>query len=243
MSAAAVEVVTASVVSRHAELTAQLSSGVISMCAALWDIRREKTYRAQGCDSFGEFLRRAGISETTGRLYANAGPALLELQRSGHGDLIKHAELLKPIHLMIAKAVRENSDADAQRVAQTQANIVRLAAQVAKQGQEPLTARVIERVAEKNFRWLPGSKRNKKQDDSEQQEQKSWEHPFRANARAVIEHARVQLAGLSPENAVHVAAVHRLPGFMDLAQWFVDVCDLAAHRTDDLFLTDDQRGG
>lgn len=221
------ELIERSVVERHRELTAALANGVNEMCRALWNIRLERSYRAEGCKSFGEFLRRAGISESTGRLYANCGPALNVLVRSGHGELVKHVEVLKPIHLMIAKAVRENNAQDVERVASTQARIVVIAAEVAKRGQEPLTASVIERVAEANFRWLPARKRKAMRDAQPEPEQK-FEHPWRKEARELIAIANVKIAGMNADNAVRYAYVHRLPGFMDLAQWFADVVAEAA---------------
>lgn len=225
------ELIERSITERHRELCEQLSSGVVSMCTALWRIRGEKTFRAQGCASFGEFLARSGISAASGRLHANIGPALLELQKTGHADLVKHAELLKPIHLMIGKAARENDEAAAERIGRKQAEIVRLAAEVAKRSQVPLTAKILEEVAEKNYRWLSDKKR--KALAKEPEEPKPFEHPFRANVRAVIDYARVQLAGMEPEAAVQYARVNRLPGFADLTQWFIDV-DEAARKLDHL---------
>lgn len=222
------ELIERDIVERHNALKAQLVGGAVAMCTALWSIRHDRTFRAEGCDSFGAFLQRSGISESTGRFYANMGPALLELQRTGEVDLVKHVEMLKPIHLMIAKAVNDRSDADVERVARTQAQIVRLAARVAKQGHQPLTAKLIERVAESNFRWVPARKRKAKKDA--EIEPKEWEHPFRANVRKAIAVCQVELAGLNPDNAVHAVAVHKLPGFMDLAQWFADVTDIAARK-------------
>ena len=215
------DLIPSDVVGRHQELCAQLVAGVVAMCSALWRIRGEQTYTAQGCKSFGEFLSRSGISASTGRMYANLGPVMLELQRRGKADLIKHAELLKPIHLMIGKAARERDEAAATKIAVKQAQLVMLAAAVAERGLRPLTADEIEDVAEKNYGWLPARKRKAARDAAP--DSKSWEHPFRADVRAVIEFAKVKLAGMEPSAAVLYAKVNRLEGFNVLAQWFSDV--------------------
>lgn len=222
MVAASAELIVANLVDRHRELCTQLSAGVVAVCSALWTIRAERTYRAQGCTSFGQFLERSGLSDATGRLYANAGPALLELEKTGDAGLVKHAELLKPIHLMIAKAVRDANDADVRRIAAKQATIVRMASAVARRGQEPLTASIVEDVAEKNFHWTPARKRKQQKAEVEVPPAR-FEHPSRNNVRQLIKNAELLLGGLNSETAVQYAAVHRLPGFYALADWFAEV--------------------
>jgi len=219
------ELIPSDVVGRHQELCAQLVAGVGAMCSALWRIRSEQTYTAQGCKSFGEFLSRSGMSASSGRMYANLGPVMLELQRRGKADLVKNAEMLKPIHLMISKAAREHDEAAATKIAMKQAQLVVLAAAVAERGLRPLTADEIEDVAEKNYGWLPARKRKAKRDANPPEQR--FEHPFRTDARELIAIAQGKLAGMSAENAVQYAYVHRLPGFEALARWFVDVLDEA----------------
>lgn len=149
------ELIPASVVERHAQLMREFAAGVSGACVALWSIRQEKTYES-AFKSFAAFLRSIGMSERTGRLYANAGPLLLELRKTGHDALIGHVDMLRPIALLLNP---KTQDPNRQRaIIEKQAYIIRTAAAVAKRGQEPLNERVISRVAEANFGIRPRAK-------------------------------------------------------------------------------------
>lgn len=219
-------------VARHRELCAQFAAGLFATCTALWHIRQEKTYEVDGFDSYKDFLATLQMNVATGRLYANSGAILEALQSTGDDKLVTSVDTLRPIALLLSP---QKQDADKQRwIIERQAHIVRVAAKVAKKGQEPLTEEVVARVAEANFGIKPRGKYKKKKKNGA--ESKGWEHPYRANVREAIAFCQVQLSGMSPEDAVHRAAAHRLPGFVDLAQWFADVVEQSARVSRDLWL-------
>jgi hypothetical protein len=141
-----------SVVERHAQLMREFAAGVSGMCIALWSIRGEQTFKAQGFATWTDFLKSIGMGVGTGRLYANAGPLLVELRKTGHDALIGHVDVLRPVALLLAP---KQSPERQRAIIERQALIVRTAAAVAKRGQEPLTETVIARVAKANFGILP----------------------------------------------------------------------------------------
>lgn len=216
---------------RHRELCALFATGLFATCTALWHIRQEKTYESDGFASYKDFLKSLQMTVNSGRLYANSGAILEELRATGEDKLITSVDTLKPIALLLSPT---KQDAEKQKwIIRRQAEIVRLAAKVAHKGQEPLTEAVVARVAEKNFGIKPRSQYKKSK--RKEPEALAWEHPFRKNARDVVKYCELQLAGLSADNAVHVARVHMLPGFMDLAQWFVDVVQESERASREMF--------
>lgn len=143
------ELIPADVTARHAELMREFVASVAGASIAMWHIREEKTYRADGFESFSAFLRSVGMTDRTGKLYANAGPLFLELKSSGHDVLIGHVDMLRPVVFLLNP---KKQDVEKQRrIVARMAQIIRTAAAVAKRGQEPLTEKVIARVAERNF--------------------------------------------------------------------------------------------
>lgn len=146
------DLIEASVVERHEQLMREFAAGVSGMCIALWSIRGEQTFKARGFSTWTDFLKSIGMGVGTGRLYANAGPLLAELRKTGHDALIGHVDMLRPVALLLTpKQTPERQRAIIAR----QAEIVRTAAAVARKGQEPLSEKVIARVAKTNFGILP----------------------------------------------------------------------------------------
>ncbi len=143
-------------VERHAELMQQFAANVAGMCIALWHIREEETYRAEGHESFGAFLRSIGMGGSTGRLHANAGPLLLELRKTGHDARVLHVDVLRPVALLLSP--KKQSSEVQERVIARQAQIIRTAIAVADRGQEPFNERVVARVAERNYGIKPRAK-------------------------------------------------------------------------------------
>jgi len=141
------QLIPAEKVERHDELMRQFAVGLLGMCVALWRIREEKTYEAVGLDSFAAFLRKHSITESSGRLYANSGAIFLELQKSGHAQRVVQIDLLKPVALLLNT---KKQPVDTQRrVIERQAHIIRTAITEADRGQEPLTQKVVSRVAQR----------------------------------------------------------------------------------------------
>jgi hypothetical protein len=118
---------------RHDQLVGMLAQGVRDVCVALWSIRQENTYTARGFKSFGDFLRSLHYSAATGRLWANIGPLIQELRKTGEEHLISKQR----------------------RIIVRQAEIVRRAAAVARRGMEPFTEQVVERVAKLHYGIKP----------------------------------------------------------------------------------------
>lgn len=133
------ELVDQELAARHEALVRDFVYGVARMCIALHRIREEKTYKAKGFGSYGEFLKRQGISLANGRLFANAGPVFVELKKTNDEILIKHVDMLKPIY-KIPNAAK-------------QATIIRAAKDESHRQLVPLTADLISDVAERRFGW------------------------------------------------------------------------------------------
>ncbi len=228
------ELIDGAKIARHRELCRQFAAGLYETCTALWHIREEKTYEADGFDSYKDFLRTLQMTVATGRLYANGGAILEQLRTTGEDGLVTSIDTLRPIALLLSPT---KQDAEKQkRIIQRQAEIVRRAAAVARKGQEPFTEEVVARVAA-TYGIKPRSeyKKSKMKAKDDEERGPSWEHPARKNVRTVIKQCELLLGGLNSENAVHVAAVHRLPGFMDLAQWFVDVVAESERASKEVF--------
>lgn len=138
---------------RHSELMREFAAGVAGACIALWKIREERTYIAQGFKSYTDFVKSIHLSAFNGRLYANSGPVILELRTTGDDVLVTHVDLLRPIALLLSP--QKQDEAKQRSVIARIAQIVRVAAQVAKRGMEPLTEDVVQRVAKSNFGILP----------------------------------------------------------------------------------------
>lgn len=137
---------------RHRELLQQYADGVCAMCVSLWFIREEKTYRAEDCKTFGAFLDERGLSRTTGRLYANVGAVLLELKKTGDDRLIAHPDMLKSIAgILVTQGAKKQDEATQRRIIGKLAQTVRIASAIARRQPAPLTADIINDVAEKNY--------------------------------------------------------------------------------------------
>jgi hypothetical protein len=141
------EVIDRETAEKHAELMRRFYDGFTGMCHALHEIREGKTYRAQGCASWTEFLESQHISASNGRLMANAWPVLQLLERYGLHEYVKHVDILRPIH----KIPNPNR----------QVAIIRTAIEDSKKQMVPLTPKFIQGVAEKKFGWIPQSKYSK----------------------------------------------------------------------------------
>jgi hypothetical protein len=138
---------------RHDQLVGMLAQGVRDVCVALWSIRQENTYTARGFKSFGDFLRSLHYSAATGRLWANIGPLIQELRKTGEEHLISHPDVVRPIALLLSP--QRQDEAKQRRIIVRQAEIVRRAAAVARRGMEPFTEQVVERVAKLHYGIKP----------------------------------------------------------------------------------------
>jgi hypothetical protein len=204
------ELIDAHLAARHDELMHAFVAGTAGMCIALYRIRDEQTYKAKGFSSYGDFLKRQGISAANGRLFANAGPVFIELQRTGDEMLIKHVDMLKPIYKMPN--------------AEKQAKIIRLAKRRADHEMQPLTADLIADVAERNFGWkkpaeYAGTKkqrRNRSQEDYERELKDDLDRAFRVIALC-------PLSGY--EIAQRIGRPAEFPGFAMALQIMEDMRD------------------
>lgn len=137
---------------RHRELLQQYADGVSAMCVSLWYIREEATFKAEGYKTFGAFLEQRGLSRTTGRLYANVGAVVLALRQTGHEKLVTHPDMLRSIAgILVTQGPKKQSEEVQARIVQKLAQTVRIAAGKARHDMVPLTADVINLVAETNY--------------------------------------------------------------------------------------------
>lgn len=183
---------------RHDQLLGVLAKGVRDVCVALWYIRQERTYVARGFETFGAFLRSLHYSAATGRLWANSGPLIEELRKTGEDELISHPDVVRPIALLLSPQ-KQNKEVQL-RVIKRQAEIVRRAAAVARRGMEPFTEQVVERVAKANYGILPREeyrKERRAREGREPEQLDSIEHARRRRER--IELAFATLADYDEE--------------------------------------------
>lgn len=158
---------------RHIELMGVLSDGIRSTCVSLWFIREERTYTAAGFKSFGDFVKSLHYSLHTGRLWANIGPLILELRKTGDEELISHPDIARPIAMLLSPT--KQTQEVQQRVIRRQAEIVRRAAAAARKGMEPFTEQVVERVARLNYGIK--SREEYRADKRAQREAEERKHP------------------------------------------------------------------
>lgn len=195
------ELIPAELSARHETLMSQYIKGVAFACISLYRIREEKTYKAIGLESFSEFLRREGISAQTGRLMSNSGPVFELLVEAGEQHLVKHVDIMRPIYKMLVLDGPRKQEPELQRrIVEKQATILRIASKVAERRGKPVTERLVSEVAEKNYGWLPASKRQAEM----KRERERAEPPQQRKARELRE---------SMEDAFVVIGSSGLTGF------------------------------
>lgn len=173
---------------RHRELLQQYADGVSSMCVALWFIREEGTFKADGFKTFGAFLDQRGLARATGRLYANVGAVVLELRKSGDDKLITHPDMLRSIAgILVTTGPRKQSEEVQGRIVWKLAQTVRIAAARASRALTPLTAELVNEVAEKNYGIKSRAKYQRDRRELRLSDREKFVERFNERAQKIVE--------------------------------------------------------
>lgn len=142
------ELITAKLIAKHERYKKAYEKGLANACMALYRIRVEKTYAADGHNDFIEFLNDWALAKSRGYAMAAAGPVFRLLENSAQNGIITSLDQLRPITKMTP---------DRQVLVIQQAESI--ATEKRKDGTPKITAKLIEEVAAEHFSWFPKAKK------------------------------------------------------------------------------------
>lgn len=145
------EIIEADIVRKHKQYLGMFRNSLASAAMALYGIRQEETYIADGYTTFEDFVvDELGVGKTQAYILANEGPLFSMLEDRPDGgeilEAITTAEQLRPIYKMAPDRQVLVLQMAVEKAGRTRAN------------RPLLTRKLVEEVAAEHFNWTPGKK-------------------------------------------------------------------------------------